>query len=148
MVLLKVLRKTKQKERELRLLILYKLNIWDVGGQRTIRSFWRNYFEETDGVVWVVDASDSARLSVCREELHKLMKEERLAGASLLVLANKQDIRSAASARDICEALDLRKMESSRHWHILPCSARDGSGLLEGFTWLVNDISSRIFVGT
>ncbi|OXB69660.1 UNVERIFIED_CONTAM: hypothetical protein H355_010660, partial [Colinus virginianus] len=76
MVLLKILRKTKQKERELRLLMLYKLNIWDVGGQKTIRSFWRNYFEETDGVVWVVDASDRARFTVCREELHKLMKEE------------------------------------------------------------------------
>lgn len=24
----------------------YKLNIWDVGGQKTIRSYWRNYFEE------------------------------------------------------------------------------------------------------
>ncbi|KFH10442.1 putative ADP-ribosylation factor family protein 2, partial [Toxoplasma gondii MAS] len=113
MVLLKVLRKTKQKEKELRLLMLgldnagkttivkringddwdtvsptlgfsistfafqgYKLNIWDVGGQRTIRSFWRNYFEETDGVVWVVDSADRPRLEICREELHKLMKEE------------------------------------------------------------------------
>lgn len=54
----------------------YKLNIWDVGGQRTIRSFWRNYFEETDGVVWVVDSADRLRMQVCREELHKLMKEE------------------------------------------------------------------------
>ena len=24
----------------------YKLNIWDVGGQATIRSYWRNYFEQ------------------------------------------------------------------------------------------------------
>ncbi len=29
----------------------YKLNIWDVGGQKTLRSYWRNYFEETDGLV-------------------------------------------------------------------------------------------------
>ncbi|GFY80383.1 ADP-ribosylation factor family protein [Actinidia rufa] len=36
----------------------YTLNIWDVGGQRTIRSYWRNYFEQTDGLVWVVDSSD------------------------------------------------------------------------------------------
>lgn len=32
----------------------YKLNIWDVGGQKTLRSYWRNYFEATDGLVWVV----------------------------------------------------------------------------------------------
>lgn len=24
----------------------YQLNIWDVGGQQTIRSYWRNYFEQ------------------------------------------------------------------------------------------------------
>lgn len=24
----------------------YKLNVWDVGGQQTIRSYWRNYFEQ------------------------------------------------------------------------------------------------------
>lgn len=24
----------------------YQLNVWDVGGQQTIRSYWRNYFEQ------------------------------------------------------------------------------------------------------
>lgn len=54
----------------------YTLNIWDVGGQRTIRSYWRNYFEQTDGLVWVVDSSDLRRLDDCRIELHNLLKEE------------------------------------------------------------------------
>lgn len=54
----------------------YTLNIWDVGGQRTIRSYWRNYFEQTDGLVWVVDSSDLRRLDDCKYELHNLLKEE------------------------------------------------------------------------
>ena len=54
----------------------YTLNIWDVGGQRSIRSFWRNYFEQTDGIVWVVDAADPVRLRDCRRELHALLQEE------------------------------------------------------------------------
>jgi len=41
----------------------YRLNIWDVGGQKTLRSYWRNYFEATDGLVWVVDSADRCRLS-------------------------------------------------------------------------------------
>lgn len=52
------------------------MNIWDVGGQKTIRSYWRNYFEQTDGLVWVVDSSDIRRLDDCRAELHNLLKEE------------------------------------------------------------------------
>lgn len=54
----------------------YTLNIWDVGGQRTIRSYWRNYFEQTDGLVWVVDSSDLRRLDDCKFELDNLLKEE------------------------------------------------------------------------
>ncbi|KIY96503.1 ADP-ribosylation factor-like protein 2 [Monoraphidium neglectum] len=73
----------------------YKLNIWDVGGQRTLRPYWRNYYEKTDGLIWVVDSADLARLSDCRDELRGLLQEERLFGATLLILANKQDIPSA-----------------------------------------------------
>ena len=33
----------------------YILNLWDVGGQKSIRTYWRNYFELTDGIIWVRD---------------------------------------------------------------------------------------------
>lgn len=56
--------------------VRYTLNIWDVGGQKTIRSYWRNYFEQTDGLVWVVDSSDLRRLDDCKMELDNLLKEE------------------------------------------------------------------------
>lgn len=54
----------------------YKLNIWDVGGQKTIRSYWRNYFEKTDSLIWVVDATDRARMADCKDELRGLLLEE------------------------------------------------------------------------
>ena len=47
----------------------FKLNIWDVGGQKSLRSYWRNYFESTDGLIWVVDSVDRRRLADCKEEL-------------------------------------------------------------------------------
>ncbi|KAI8868687.1 putative ADP-ribosylation factor domain-containing protein [Ramicandelaber brevisporus] len=131
----------------------YRLNIWDVGGQRTIRSYWRNYFEKTDGVIWVVDSADVQRLSDCKQELHSLLKEERLAGAALLILANKQDIEGALSCDQLSQVLELDKIAASmHHWAIYPCSALKGdkqsdigAKLLEGIDWLVTDISSSIF---
>lgn len=54
----------------------FRLNIWDVGGQKTLRAYWRNYYEQTDGMIWVVDSSDLRRLDDCRAELHGLLKEE------------------------------------------------------------------------
>lgn len=29
----------------------FKLNVWDIGGQRKIRPYWKNYFENTDVLV-------------------------------------------------------------------------------------------------
>ncbi|KAK7367400.1 hypothetical protein VNO80_09412 [Phaseolus coccineus] len=124
----------------------YTLNIWDVGGQKTIRSYWRNYFEQTDGLVWVVDSSDRRRLDDCKLELDNLLKEERLSGATLLILANKQDIKGALTPEEIAKVLNLETMDKSRHWQIVGCSAYTGEGLLEGFDWLVQDIASRIYM--
>lgn len=50
--------------------------MWDVGGQKSLRSYWRNYFECTDGLIWVVDSADKQRLEDCRTELHVLLQEE------------------------------------------------------------------------
>jgi GTPase SAR1 family protein len=47
-----------------------------VGGQKTLRSYWRNYFEKTDALIWVVDATDRLRIEDCRDELHGLLQEE------------------------------------------------------------------------
>ncbi|ORX62609.1 putative ADP-ribosylation factor-like 2-like protein [Hesseltinella vesiculosa] len=123
----------------------YKLNIWDVGGQKSIRSYWRNYFEQTDALAWVVDSADHLRLQDCADELHALLQEERLAGASLLVFANKQDIPGALTDMQIKEALRLDDIKS-HHWAIQSCSAVTGEHLLKGMDWAVKDVASRIFM--
>ena len=125
----------------------YALNCWDVGGQQTIRSYWRNYFEQTDGLIWVVDSADRVRLNDCKRELYLLMDQEKLAGASLMIFANKQDLAGALTSEEIAEALDLGgERFATRHWSIMGCSAVTGQGLLEGMDWVVDDVSSRIFM--
>ncbi len=63
--------------------------MWDIGGQKAIRPYWKNYYENTDGLVFVVDSSDEERLNECVEELNSLLAEENLAKVPLLVYANK-----------------------------------------------------------
>ena len=122
--------------------------MWDVGGQTTIRSYWRNYFEQTDGLIWVVDSGDKLRLQDCKQELQKLLQQEKLAGATLQIFCNKQDVQGALTPKEIREALELDSQEGleGRHWSINPCSAMTGEGLLEGIDWIVGDVKSRIFL--
>lgn len=124
----------------------YTLNIWDVGGQRTLRPYWRNYFEQTDAIVWVVDSGDRLRMEDCKQELHALLQEDRLAGATLLVFANKQDIGGALTSSEIRTALDLDGIKSHQ-WSIMPCSAVTGYNILEGINWAVEDVAGRLYYG-
>ncbi|THH05485.1 hypothetical protein EW145_g4763 [Phellinidium pouzarii] len=125
----------------------YTLNIWDVGGQRTLRPYWRNYFEQTDAIVWVVDSGDRLRMSDCKDELHKLLTEDRLTGASLLIFANKQDIQGSLSEGEIRDAIDLNSIRS-HNWRLLPCSAITGKNLVEGLDWVVADVARRLYYST
>ncbi|KAJ9122465.1 ADP-ribosylation factor-like protein 2 [Naganishia vaughanmartiniae] len=134
----------------------YTLNVWDIGGQKTLRPYWRNYFEATDAVVWVVDSSDRLRMQDCKEELRGLLQEDvkaepsdlqRLAGATLLVFANKQDLDGSMSLTEIRDALDLESIQSHR-WLVQPCSAYTGEHLVDGLDWVVQDVASRVYYGT
>lgn len=91
----------------------YHLNLWDIGGQSSIRAYWRNYFEQTDGIVWVIDSLDVSRLELVRIELQKVLQQERLAGASLLIWANKQDLQGSLTTDQIAQALHLSSLASS-----------------------------------
>ena len=43
----------------------FKLNVWDIGGQKAIRPYWKNYYDNTDALIYVVDSSDEARIGEC-----------------------------------------------------------------------------------
>lgn len=73
-----------------------KFNVWDVGGQDKIRPLWRHYYSGTQGLIFVVDSSDTARVEEARSELHKIINDREMKDALLLVFANKQDIPGRA----------------------------------------------------
>lgn len=114
----------------------FKLNVWDIGGQREIRPYWSNYFENTDALVYVIDSSDRRRLEESGKELAELLPEDKLGGIPCLVFANKQDLMHASTAPEISEALGLEGIQD-RIWQIQACSAKTGEGLQEGMEWLV-----------
>ncbi|XP_060146051.1 ADP-ribosylation factor 2 isoform X7 [Globicephala melas] len=88
--------------------------VWDVGGQDKIRPLWRHYFQNTQGLIFVVDSNDRERVNEAREELTRMLAEDELRDAVLLVFVNKQALLllglhsiSASLQDQHCESLSL-----------------------------------------
>ncbi|CAH8262301.1 unnamed protein product [Arabidopsis lyrata] len=113
--------------------------VWDIGGQEKIRKLWRHYFQNAQGLIFVVDSSDSERISEARNELHRILTDNELEGACVLVFANKQDSRNALPVAEVANKLGLHSL-SKRCWLIQGTSAISGQGLYEGLEWLSTTI--------
>ncbi|TYJ32875.1 hypothetical protein E1A91_A05G065900v1 [Gossypium mustelinum] len=108
-----------------------KFQVWDLGGQTSIRPYWRCYFPNTQAIIYVVDSSDTDRIGIAKEEFHAILEEDELKGAIALIFANKQDLPGALDAAAVTEALELHKFKN-RQWAIFKTCAVKGEGLFEG----------------
>lgn len=108
--------------------------VWDVGGQDKIRPLWRHYFQNTQGLIFVVDSNDRDRINEAEKELQNMvinvfnvllrvlyvniifnqLQEDELRDAVLLVFANKQDLPNAMSAAELTDKLHLNQLRN-RH---------------------------------
>jgi small GTP-binding protein len=85
----------------------FKLNVWDIGGQKSIRPYWRNYFDQTDALIYVIDSADRRRMEETGIELAQLLEEDKLAGVPMLIFANKCDLLNALTVSEISAGLNL-----------------------------------------
>merc|ERR1719181_869858 len=68
-------------------------------------------------LIFVVDSSDRDRIQDARDELEKMLEEEEMRGAALLVFANKQDLPNAMTAAEMMDKLGLHGLRH-REWFI------------------------------
>nr|XP_057931214.1 ADP-ribosylation factor 4-like [Doryrhamphus excisus] len=113
--------------------------VWDVGGQDKIRPLWRHYFQNTQGLIFVVDSNDRERVAEAADELSKMLQEQELKDAILLVFANKQDLPNALSVSEVTNELNLHDLRNKK-WHVESTCATQGTGLYEGLDWLSTEL--------
>lgn len=115
--------------------------VWDVGGQDKIRPLWRHYFQNTQGLIFVVDSNDRERVAESADELTKMLQEDELRDAVLLVFANKQDLPNALTVSELTDRLGLQALRNKK-WYMQSTCATQGTGLYEGLDWLSNELSN------
>ena len=109
---------------------------------KNYRNLEARSLEENDGLIFVIDSSDRARISESRVELLRILNlrtsiSSKPVSAPILILANKQDQTEALTVKELSELLNLKNVLSCP-WHIQPTCALTGAGVTEGFTWLAS----------
>lgn len=109
--------------------------VWDIGGQESLRASWYSYYCNTEIVIMVVDSTDRERLTLTKEELHRMLSHEDLQNAAILILANKQDVKNSMTAAEISQCLTLDTI-TTHSWHVQACCALTGEGLPASLDWM------------
>ena len=119
-----------------------KFQAWDLGGQESTRSVWDVYYMNTDAVVYVVDSQDDEYFEESKSQFHKLIANPALKNATILIFANKQDLPGAKDTNKLIQDYEFFKIKD-HIWHIQPCSALKGEGLVTGIKWLSEQLTFR-----
>ena len=115
-----------------------KLQAWDLGGQESTRSVWNVYYVNTDAIIYVIDTHDE-NYDDSKAQFYKLLETDALKNAIILIYANKQDLPGAKNVSDIIQIYELDTIKD-HIWHIQPCSAHTGEGLITGMKWLSDQL--------
>ncbi|XP_063707448.1 ADP-ribosylation factor-related protein 1 [Culicoides brevitarsis] len=117
------------------------LSFWDLGGQQELQALWDKYYEETHGLIYVVDSHDRDRMNESKEIFDQMIINDHLKGIPLLMLANKQDLPDCMGVREVKPVFqDSGPAIGRRDCLIMPVSALTGEGVDEGIKWLVDSV--------
>ena len=120
----------------------FNFNIYDVGGQDKIRVLWKHHYQNTDGLIFVVDANDRDRIDEAVGELKELLEAEELKDCPVLVYANKEDLNGALGPGEVTEKLGMGQLKG-RTWLVQGASATTGQGLKEGLDWMASALLKK-----
>ena len=90
----------------------------------------------------MVDSNDRERIAEARDELNRMLAEDELREAVVLVFANKQDLPQAMSTAEVTDKLGLANMRA-RDWFIQATCAVTGDGIVDGLEWMANTLKKK-----
>ena len=107
----------------------FKLNVWDIGGQKSIRPYWRNYFDQTDALVYVIDSADSRRMEETATELGQLARPAASFGRARAAAASARAARRGPRGLVPRATSEPPPRSTRRSCRRSPCSASRTSAI-------------------
>ncbi|KAG5508844.1 hypothetical protein JKF63_05347 [Porcisia hertigi] len=122
------------------------ITAFDMGGAQKFRGLWESYYSNIDGVVFVIDSSDTLRMCVVKDELEQMLNHADLKTVKVpfIFFANKMDIAGAKTPMELTQILQLDQIMGDHPMNIFASNARLGEGIHEGMDWLQSVMLRRL----
>lgn len=116
--------------------------VYDMGGARKFRELWAHHFQAAQGIIFVIDSSERARMCLVRDELQLMLEHPDVKkGLPILFFANKMDKPGAMKPEEIAEEVGIMELCSNHPINIVASDARRGVGIEQGLEWLQKRIA-------
>lgn len=110
------------------------MQLADVCGQDSIRVIWRSLYHSADGIIFVIDGMDRARLRTALVSLKEVMVYPALEDKPFLILVNKHD-------EDAVDVSEIKSEIKEGNWRAFNVSVKSGDGVDEAMQWFESNFT-------
>ncbi|CAD8137044.1 unnamed protein product [Paramecium pentaurelia] len=107
--------------------------IFDLAGRTP--NLWQHYYENADGIIFVIDSSNKENLQQVKEQLMKLNQDIEFLNIGVLIMFTKSDLEHINCKAFLDECGVLKNLEQEKAWQM--CSSKTGEGIEEGIQKLM-----------
>lgn len=119
----------------------FSMKIFDIGSAEDIFPIYRRFFEDVDGVVFVIDSNDRYKIDEARKYLFKFCDDEALKNAVFLIFSNKKHLACSMNIKDFQKKLEIKKIR--QECKIFECYLFIREYLYMGLQWICEAIKNK-----
>ncbi len=119
------------------------INCIEVSGLNRYRKVWKNFYNEVDGIIFVIDGTDVGRMKLVKNLIQDLDKnlDDMI---PVVFMVNKQDIiDKSLSVEQVKNFIELDRMATDFSWHIVKSISFSGEGINEALDYILTEVLGR-----
>ena len=117
-----------------------KFNCIEVSGLKRYRKVWKNFYNEVDGIIFVIDGTDVGRMHLIKSLITDLDNNLEK-NIPVVFMVNKQDIvDKSLNIEQVKNIIEIDRMATDFNWHIVKSVSYTGEGINEAFDYIQTEI--------
>ena len=117
-----------------------KFNCIEVSGLKRYRKVWKNFYNEVDGIIFVIDGTDVGSMHLIKGLINDLDNNLEK-NIPVVFMVNKQDIvDKSLNVEQVKNIIEIDRMATDFNWHIVKSVSYTGEGINEAFDYIQTEI--------